>query len=170
MSAFFQEHYPKQVTFNFPQASPYLLRPVAHDLEEALPLIKECVQEMEDRYGLMQQRFKSHVGELAGKGARPWRVVLFDELADLMPDRKALDEFANGVLADAAQLGEEGQALTAAGVPVEPCDQGFQPRPHSGCCRNADRGGEDGQNGVHDFHDEVLPDTRQDFRTAPGTW
>ena len=78
---------PKQVTFNLPGGSPYLPRAVVHDSSEALPVLEECYNEMERRYGLLQKRGKDHIGELTGADAVPRWVVVFDEFADLMADR-----------------------------------------------------------------------------------
>jgi hypothetical protein len=78
---------PKQVTFNLPGGSPYLPRPIVHDSADALPVLEECHEEMERRYGLLRQRGKDHIGELTGKDSVPRWVVVFDEFADLMFDR-----------------------------------------------------------------------------------
>jgi S-DNA-T family DNA segregation ATPase FtsK/SpoIIIE len=80
---------PKQVTFTFPGASPYLLRPVVYDAAAALPVVEECFAEMERRYALLRDRQKEHVGELTGADAVPRWVVVFDEFADLMLGDKA---------------------------------------------------------------------------------
>jgi hypothetical protein len=83
---------PKQVTFTLPGDSPYLLHPVVFDAGEALPLVEECYDEMERRYGLLRARGKEHVGELAGADAVARWVVVFDEFADLMADKAARKE------------------------------------------------------------------------------
>ena len=77
---------PKHVTFNFPNSSPYLLHPVAHTVDEAMPLVQECFAETERRYALLEKRGLEHVGQLTGKDALPRIVVVFDEFADLMAD------------------------------------------------------------------------------------
>jgi DNA segregation ATPase FtsK/SpoIIIE-like protein len=85
---------PKHVTFNFPRSSPYLHRPVAHTVDEAMPLVTECFAETERRYALLERRGLEHVGQLTGKDAQPRIVIVFDEFADLMADpatRKALE-------------------------------------------------------------------------------
>jgi DNA segregation ATPase FtsK/SpoIIIE-like protein len=79
---------PKRVTFNFPAGTPYLLHPVAHTVEEAMPLIQECFEETERRYAVLEEKGLEHVGQLTGKHALPRIVVLFDEFADLMADRE----------------------------------------------------------------------------------
>jgi energy-coupling factor transporter ATP-binding protein EcfA2 len=78
---------PKQVTFNQSGSSPYLPRPVVHEATEAIPVIEECYNEMERRYGLLRKRGKDHVAELTEADAVPRWVVVFDEFADLMADR-----------------------------------------------------------------------------------
>ena len=78
---------PKRVTFNVPTHCPYLGGPVVYDGEEAIPVLEECVEEMERRYLLLQQRGKDHVRHLMGPDAVPRWVVVFDEFADLMVDR-----------------------------------------------------------------------------------
>jgi S-DNA-T family DNA segregation ATPase FtsK/SpoIIIE len=85
---------PKHVTFNFPKKSPYLLHPVAHTVDEAMPLVQECFAETERRYVLLEKRGLEHVGQLTGKDALPRIVIVFDEFADLMAqpeNRKELE-------------------------------------------------------------------------------
>src|SRR5690606_8451901 len=72
--------------------SPYLHSPVANDVAEALPLLRECVEEMNRRYALLQERGLEHAGELTGKDAVPRWVVVFDEFADLMLGRSTKKE------------------------------------------------------------------------------
>jgi hypothetical protein len=100
---------PKHVTFNFSDSSPYLLHPVAHTVEEAMPLVQDCFAETERRYGLLEKRGLEHVGQLKGKDAVPRIVLVFDEFADLMaePDtRRELEGFLKriGALARAAGI------------------------------------------------------------------
>ncbi len=83
---------PKQVTFTFQGSSPYLRHPVVFDSEAALPLLEECYEEMERRYGLLNARGKEHVGELTGKDVVPRWVVVFDEFADLMAEKASKKE------------------------------------------------------------------------------
>jgi S-DNA-T family DNA segregation ATPase FtsK/SpoIIIE len=80
---------PKQVTFTFRGASPYLKHPVVFDGSAAVPRIEECYEEMERRYARLRARGKEHVGELTGPDAVPRWVVVFDEFADLMLGDKA---------------------------------------------------------------------------------
>ena len=83
---------PKRVTFNVPAGCPYLGGPVVYDGEEALPVLEECVAEMERRYVLLQQRGVDHVRHLSGADAVPRWVVVMDEFADLMTDRNTKKE------------------------------------------------------------------------------
>ncbi|WP_439625031.1 FtsK/SpoIIIE domain-containing protein [Gemmata sp.] len=78
---------PKRVTFNVDGRCPYLSGPVVYDGEEAIPVLEECVEEMERRYKLLQKRGADHVRQLTGADAVPRWVVVFDEFADLMVDR-----------------------------------------------------------------------------------
>lgn len=78
---------PKRVTFNFSGKSPYLLRPVAHTVEEAMPMVQECFAETERRYKILQDKGLEHVGQLKGQDALARIVVIFDEFADLMAER-----------------------------------------------------------------------------------
>jgi hypothetical protein len=83
---------PKQVTFNFQGSTAYLPRPIAYDINDALPLIEESFEEMERRYTLLRQRHKENIAELTGADALPRIVLVFDEFADLMLDRGSKKE------------------------------------------------------------------------------
>ncbi len=80
---------PKRVTFHFPGKSPYLLRPVAHTVEEAIPLVQECFAETERRYKVLQEKGLEQIGQLKGADALARIVVVFDEFADLMAERES---------------------------------------------------------------------------------
>ena len=100
---------PKRVTFNFPAGSPYLLHPVAHTVDEAMPLVQECFAETESRYKILEKNGLEHVGQLTGRKALPRIVVIFDEFADLMADRESRRELESalkriGALARAAGI------------------------------------------------------------------
>lgn len=83
---------PKRVTFNVAAGCPYLGGPVVYDGEEALPVLEQCVEEMERRYKLLQQRGTDHVRHLTGADAVPRWVVVMDEFADLMTDKNTKKE------------------------------------------------------------------------------
>lgn len=100
---------PKRVTFNFAGGSPYLLRPVANTVEEAMSLVQECFAETERRYKILQGKGMEHVGQLKGRDALPRRVVVLDEFADLMAERESKRELEGslkriGALARAAGI------------------------------------------------------------------
>jgi S-DNA-T family DNA segregation ATPase FtsK/SpoIIIE len=100
---------PKRVTFNFPKTCPYLEHPVAHTVEEAMPLVEKCFAETERRYALLEKRGLEHVGQLKGKDALPRIVFVFDEFADLMAERDTRKELESslkriGALARAAGI------------------------------------------------------------------
>jgi DNA segregation ATPase FtsK/SpoIIIE, S-DNA-T family len=92
---------PKQVTFNFRgDSSPFLLRPVIHDPEDALAAVEECFAETERRFALLRECFVEDLSELqpgrhhAHPEAPPRIFLVFDEFADLMADKtwkKALE-------------------------------------------------------------------------------
>jgi S-DNA-T family DNA segregation ATPase FtsK/SpoIIIE len=86
---------PKQVTFNFRGASPYLPKPIAHDAAEAKPVIEECCKEMERRYDLLKQRHLENISELTGQEALPRIVLVIDEFADLLVDKGSKKELEN---------------------------------------------------------------------------
>lgn len=99
---------PKRVTFNVPAACPYLGGPVVYDGEEAIPVLEECVAEMERRYKLLQKRGADHVRHLSGADAVPRWVVVFDEFADLMVEaatRKQLEPLLKRLGAKARAAG-----------------------------------------------------------------
>jgi DNA segregation ATPase FtsK/SpoIIIE-like protein len=100
---------PKHVTFNFSGNSPYLLHPVAHSVEEAMPLVQGCFAETERRYKILEARGLEHIGQLRGKDAEPRIVVVFDEFADLMAERESRKDLETslkriGALARAAGI------------------------------------------------------------------
>ncbi len=78
---------PKRVTFHIDPRCPYLGGPVVYDGDEAVPVLEECVEEMERRYRLLQTRSLDHVRHLSGADAVPRWIVVFDEFADLMTDK-----------------------------------------------------------------------------------
>jgi S-DNA-T family DNA segregation ATPase FtsK/SpoIIIE len=100
---------PKRVTFNFPRKCPYLEHPVAHTVDDAMPLVAQCFAETERRYALLEKRGLEHIGQLTGKEALPRIVFVFDEFADLMAERESRKELENslkriGALARAAGI------------------------------------------------------------------
>lgn len=81
---------PKQVTFNLGhQESPYLRAPVAHDGEQALELLQWCVDETKRRYEMLAEMKLSNVVELEDQTLVPRYVVIIDEFANLMEDKKS---------------------------------------------------------------------------------
>ncbi len=100
---------PKHVTFNFPKENPYLLHPVVHSVDEAMPLVQECFAETERRYKLLEARDLEHIGQLSTEDALPRIVVVFDEFADLMAERESRKDLESslkriGALARAAGI------------------------------------------------------------------
>ena len=86
---------PKRVTFNIGEESPYLLCPVAHDLDEALPLVQECLDLTKERFALLEKRKLSNVSELQETELLPRIVLVIDEFANLMEDKGAKKVFSS---------------------------------------------------------------------------
>jgi DNA segregation ATPase FtsK/SpoIIIE, S-DNA-T family len=79
---------PKRVTFNLQgKESPYLRCPVAHNDEDALTLIRDCLDETGRRYRLLEARGRSDVSQLE-TSLLPRIVIVIDEFANLMEDKQ----------------------------------------------------------------------------------
>ncbi len=79
---------PKRVTFNLAAASPYFRAPVAHDGDEALPLIQQCMDEMDRRYAILEKHKLTNVADLASELV-PRIVVVIDEFASFLEDKQS---------------------------------------------------------------------------------
>ncbi len=79
---------PKQVTFNLARPSPYLKAPVAHNLEEAIPLIQGCMTEMDRRYEILKDRQLTNVGDLPPE-MLPRTIIVIDEFASFLEDKES---------------------------------------------------------------------------------
>jgi S-DNA-T family DNA segregation ATPase FtsK/SpoIIIE len=77
---------PKILTFAGVEGSPYLWRPVATTLTEALAILRDAVGEMDSRYQSLAREGFVNLGEriTAGKTDLPYLVLIFDEFADLI--------------------------------------------------------------------------------------
>jgi S-DNA-T family DNA segregation ATPase FtsK/SpoIIIE len=77
---------PKILTFAGVEGSPYLWRPVATTLTEALKILRDAVKEMDSRYQTLAGEGFVNLGERikAGKTDLPFLVLIFDEFADLI--------------------------------------------------------------------------------------
>jgi S-DNA-T family DNA segregation ATPase FtsK/SpoIIIE len=77
---------PKVLTFAGVEGSPYLWRPVATTLAEALAILRDAVKEMDERYHALAREGFVNLGERvkAGKTDLPFLVLIFDEFADLI--------------------------------------------------------------------------------------
>jgi DNA segregation ATPase FtsK/SpoIIIE-like protein len=77
---------PKILTFAGVEGSPYLWRPVATTLAEALEILRDAVKEMDARYQALAREGFVNLGERiqAGKTDLPFLVLIFDEFADLI--------------------------------------------------------------------------------------
>jgi S-DNA-T family DNA segregation ATPase FtsK/SpoIIIE len=77
---------PKILTFAGVEGSPYLWRPVATTLAEALAILRDAVKEMDARYQMLAREGFVNLGERvkAGEIDLPFLVLIFDEFADLI--------------------------------------------------------------------------------------
>lgn len=81
---------PKLLTFGGIQENPFLTGPVLRDIGEALTCLREAVGDMERRYEILVQGHFSHLSERRAAGLTdiPFRVIVFDEFADLINSGK----------------------------------------------------------------------------------
>ena len=77
---------PKILTFAGVAGSPYLWRPVASTLADAMAILRDAVAEMDARYHVLARGGFVNLGERfkAGKTDLPFLVLIFDEFADLI--------------------------------------------------------------------------------------
>lgn len=77
---------PKLLTFTALAGSPFLTQPVITGLEEATACLEEAVAEMERRYPLLQRAGVQslHQWHARGGATLPFRLLVFDEFADLI--------------------------------------------------------------------------------------
>jgi hypothetical protein len=77
---------PKILTFAGVEGSPYLWRPVATTLPDAMAILRDAVAEMDARYRVLASGGYVNLGERvkAGKSDVPFLVLIFDEFADLI--------------------------------------------------------------------------------------
>ncbi len=77
---------PKILTFSGVEGSPYLWRPVATSLGDALTILRDAVAEMNVRYQKLAQGGYVNLGERIkdGKTDVPFLILIFDEFADLI--------------------------------------------------------------------------------------
>jgi S-DNA-T family DNA segregation ATPase FtsK/SpoIIIE len=77
---------PKILTFAGVESSPYLWRPVATTLPDAMAILRDAVAEMGARYQMLARGGFVNLGERvkAGKTEIPFLVLIFDEFADLV--------------------------------------------------------------------------------------
>ncbi|MFO1484942.1 MAG: DNA translocase FtsK [Verrucomicrobiaceae bacterium] len=82
---------PKVLTFGGISASPWLANPVLTTLDDALILLRQTVEEMEQRYQQLAAENLMSLRERFDKGRAdlPFRVIIFDEYADLILSGKA---------------------------------------------------------------------------------
>jgi S-DNA-T family DNA segregation ATPase FtsK/SpoIIIE len=89
---------PKILTFTGMDHSPWLWKPIVHDLSGAALLLQQAVTEMESRYQRLAQEQAHSLADLWQKGNYdlPFILLVFDEFADLLLGEKDLrKEFEN---------------------------------------------------------------------------
>ncbi|MDB6134848.1 MAG: translocase FtsK [Verrucomicrobiales bacterium] len=81
---------PKLLTFGNIPANPFLTGPVLRDIAESLKCLEEAVEDMEKRYEILLKGHFTRLGERidAGLTDLPYRVLVFDEFADLINSGK----------------------------------------------------------------------------------
>ena len=97
---------PKILTFGSLSEMPHLAAPVVTDLEAALPCLRDAAQEMDRRYHILFREGFENLGDRfkAGKSDIHYRVIVFDEFADLiLSDNKSKKEFETVVTRLAAK-------------------------------------------------------------------
>jgi S-DNA-T family DNA segregation ATPase FtsK/SpoIIIE len=100
---------PKILTFTGVDGSPYLWKPVATTLGDAMEILRAAVSEMDSRYHLLARGGFTNLGEYikAGNAGVPFLVLIFDEFADLiLAGREEKREFENLV----ARIAGKGRA------------------------------------------------------------
>jgi S-DNA-T family DNA segregation ATPase FtsK/SpoIIIE len=77
---------PKILTFAGVEGSPFLWRPVATTLAEALAILRDAVEDMDARYRMLAREGFVNLGERvkAGQTDLPFLILIFDEFADLV--------------------------------------------------------------------------------------
>ena len=81
---------PKRLTLGMVHDSPYLAGPVIFSLEEALLCLANAAEEMERRHEVLLREGFTKLSDrfAAGKKDIPFRILLFDEFADLVHSGK----------------------------------------------------------------------------------
>ena len=100
---------PKILTFAGVDGSPYLWKPVATTLGDAMQILRAAVTEMDDRYHLLARGGFTNLGEYikAGNAGVQFLILMFDEFADLiLAGREEKKEFENLV----ARIAGKGRA------------------------------------------------------------
>jgi S-DNA-T family DNA segregation ATPase FtsK/SpoIIIE len=77
---------PKRLTFAGVEGSPYLWKPLATTLDDAMQILRAAVAEMDTRYEMLARGGFANLNERvkAGKTDLPFLVLIFDEFADLV--------------------------------------------------------------------------------------
>jgi S-DNA-T family DNA segregation ATPase FtsK/SpoIIIE len=94
---------PKRVSFG-PLAAGmagHLSGPLIHDVEEAIPVLEACIEEMEERYGLFAAARVQDISEYNELKSGPDRlarqIIIIDEFQDLVAARSTREAFIDAV-------------------------------------------------------------------------
>jgi len=93
---------PKQVELTPFEGSPYLYQPIITDVEEALKVLNDLIEQMDNRYTIFRQtdRFINNIEEyrsFTNRNDMPRIVVVFDEFADFMEDKAHREEMESAL-------------------------------------------------------------------------
>lgn len=97
---------PKILTFTGVTNSPFLMKPVITDVQAAIELLREAVEEMDKRYRSLAKEGQTSLKERweAGMKDIPYYVLVFDEFADLiLSDRELKKQFEELIVRIAAK-------------------------------------------------------------------
>jgi S-DNA-T family DNA segregation ATPase FtsK/SpoIIIE len=75
---------PKRVELSGFKDAPHLMSKVIHEYPQAVKALKWLVDEMEDRYTILESAGVRNIADYANSGAMPYIVCVIDEFADLM--------------------------------------------------------------------------------------
>ena len=112
--------------FRNPKQCPYLHRPIVKELDEAVSLLDEMVQEMEQRYKLFEPHFVSDLeayNALPGVKKLPRIIVMFDEIKDFMDLFNSTRKVKGQANPLEVAMGRLGQKARAAGIHLILCTQ-----------------------------------------------
>ncbi|HEV7866612.1 MAG TPA: DNA translocase FtsK [Chthoniobacteraceae bacterium] len=96
---------PKILTFGALKDSPHLDGPVITDVAAAIACLESAVSEMDHRYAALARGGFESLSQRGARADMPFRVILFDEFADLILSGKSEREQFENLVARLAQKG-----------------------------------------------------------------